>query len=205
MACLRGCIITLVALVWLFSLVSLFLQDFLIPKTEVIILTSLFHGVVFCPNGSFKLIGVKNHNLTFSRHTFTFDEYKDKDTRSPKKNVLIFNLRTISIHMEVILSNSSDNSLFPLHCSAVEPKSSLSWLILLTLVEFRLGTSWTINFLQNYNLYIDDGFIHGGNVTVSYSHPSSLWHIPTRWEYDWWEYAGRPWCRSIVMPIGMMV
>ena len=30
-------------------------------------------------------------------------------------------------------------------------------------------------------------------MTVSYSHPSSLWHIPTRWEYDWWEYAGRPW------------
>ena len=33
---------------------------------------------------------------------------------------------------------------------------------------------------------------YGGNLTVSYSHPSSLWHIPTWWEYDWWEYAGRP-------------
>ena len=31
--------------------------------------------------------------------------------------------------------------------------------------------------------------LHGGNVTVSYSHP--LWHIPTRWQYDWWELAGR--------------
>ena len=30
-------------------------------------------------------------------------------------------------------------------------------------------------------------YMFGGNVTVSYSHPSSLWHIPTWWEYDWWE------------------
>ena len=49
-----------------------------------------------------------------------------------------------------------------------------------------------ITFPKNYHLFIDDGFIHGGNMTVSYSHPSSLWHIPTKWEYDWWEYAGRP-------------
>ena len=59
--------------------------------------------------------------------------------------------------------------------------------------QFSLRTSWTITFPQNDHLYIDDGFLHGGNVTVSYSHLSSLWHIPTRWEYDWWEYAGRPW------------
>ena len=58
--------------------------------------------------------------------------------------------------------------------------------------QFSLRTSWTITFPQNDHLYIDDGFLHGGNVTVSYSHLSSLWHIPTRWEYDWWEYAGRP-------------
>ena len=29
-------------------------------------------------------------------------------------------------------------------------------------------------------------------MTVSYSHPSLLWHIPTWWECDWWEFAGRP-------------
>ena len=50
MACLRGCIVTLVALVWRFSLVSLFLQEFLALQTKVIILTSLFHCDVFCPN-----------------------------------------------------------------------------------------------------------------------------------------------------------
>ena len=33
-------------------------------------------------------------------------------------------------------------------------------------------------------------------MTVSYSHPSSLWHVPTKWEYDWWEFAGRPWSSS---------
>ena len=120
-ACLIWCIVTLVALVWLFSL---FLQDFFTLQTKVIILKSLFHCVVFCPNGSFKLIQisndwllVKNHNLTLPWHTFTFtfDEYKDKTTRSPKKNVLIFNLRIISTHVEVILSNSSRDLLFPLH------------------------------------------------------------------------------------------
>ena len=62
-ACIRGCKVTLVAFVWLF------LQDFLIPQTKDIIWTSLFHCVVFFPNGCFKLIQindrlwVKNHNL----------------------------------------------------------------------------------------------------------------------------------------------
>ena len=114
---LYGCKVTLVAFVWFFSL---FLQDFLTLQPKVIILTNLFHCVAFCPNGPFKLIQindwlrVKNHNLTFPRHTFTFDEYKENDTISPKKNVLMFNLRIISTHVEVILSNSSYNLLFPL-------------------------------------------------------------------------------------------
>ena len=88
----------------------------------------------------------------------------------------------------VIQRNSSDTFVFPLHCSAVEPKSSL------IILEFRLGTSWTIIFLQNDHLYKDDGFIHVENVNVSCSHPSWSWHIPTRWEFDWWEYAGLVWC-----------
>ena len=63
----------------------------LIPQTKVIILTSLFHCVVFWPNGSFKLIQindwllVKTHNLTFPWHTFTFDEYKDKPQEVPRR------------------------------------------------------------------------------------------------------------------------
>ena len=108
-----------------------------------------------------------------------FDEYKDQDTGSSKKNVLIFNFRIISTHIEGILFNSSET---------FAALSSLLSLILLTLVEFRLETGWTITFLQSDHLYIDDG-----NVTVSRSHPSLWWHIPTRWEYDWWEYTGSPW------------
>ena len=38
----------------------------------------------------------------------------------------------------------------------------------------------------------NDGYIYGGNMTVSHSHPYSLWHIPTWWEYGGWEYAGKP-------------
>ena len=38
----------------------------------------------------------------------------------------------------------------------------------------------------------NDGYIYGGNMTVSHSHPYSLCHIPTWWEYDGWEYAGKP-------------
>ena len=60
MAYIRGCIVTLVALVWRFSLVGLFLQEFLALQTKVIILTSLFHCVVLCPNGSFKLIQIND-------------------------------------------------------------------------------------------------------------------------------------------------
>ena len=33
-------------------------------------------------------------------------------------------------------------------------------------------------------------YVYGGNLTVSYSHPSSWCQIPTWWESDWWEYAG---------------
>ena len=49
-------------------------------------------------------------------------------------------------------------------------------------------------------IYIDDGFIYSGNVTLSCSHPSSSWHIPTWWKYDWWEYAGRPPLSSLLYP-----
>ena len=35
-------------------------------------------------------------------------------------------------------------------------------------------------------------YVYGENVTASYSHPSSLCHIPTWWECDWWEFAVRP-------------
>ena len=78
MACMRRGIVTLLAFVWFNYIVSLFLQDFLTLQTKVIILISLFHCVVFCSNGSFKLIHsndwllFNNHNLTFPWHTFTF-------------------------------------------------------------------------------------------------------------------------------------
>ena len=33
-------------------------------------------------------------------------------------------------------------------------------------------------------------YVYGGNLTVSYSHPSSSWFISTWWEYDRWECVG---------------
>ena len=78
-ACMRRCKVTLVAFVRLNGIVSLFLQDFLTLQiqTKDIILTSLLHCVVFCLNGSFKLIQINdwvliNNHLTFPWHTFTF-------------------------------------------------------------------------------------------------------------------------------------
>ena len=164
-----GCIVTLVAFDWFFSLVSLFLQDFLTLWTKVIILTCLFHCVVFCPNGSFTLIWVKNHNLTFSRHTFTFDEYKDKDTRSSQKNVRIFNLRTISINVDLILSNSSCNLLFPtaLQCNALQR----CWAKIIIMIIDIAFTCW---------VQIGD--------QLNYQFPSKLWSIYWWWIYTWWEY-----------------
>ena len=151
MACLRGCIVTLVALVWRFSLVSLFLQEFLALQTKVIILTSLFHCVVFCPNGSFKLIQIDDWFLINNHFPVAYFHFldKDKDT-SPKK------------------------------------KSSLSSLILLTLVEFRLGTSWTINFLQNYHLYVYtwwecDCVIFPPFIIMTYSHQVGIWLVGICW------------------------
>ena len=68
-ACLWGCIVTLVAFVWLNVIVGLFLQDFLNLQTKVIMFKSLFHYVVFCPNGSFKLIQI-NYLLLVNNHKY---------------------------------------------------------------------------------------------------------------------------------------
>ena len=68
-ACLWGCIVTLVAFVWLNVIVGLFLQDFLNLQTKVIMFKSLFHYVVFCPNGSFKLIQI-NYFLLVNNHKY---------------------------------------------------------------------------------------------------------------------------------------
>ena len=57
------------------------------------------------------------------------------------------------------------------------------------LVENVPSPLWP-NYMTNLCICIYRWWIlHGGNVTVSYSHP--LWHISTRWQYDWWELAGR--------------
>ena len=68
-ACLWGCIVTLVAFVWFNVIVGLFLQDFLNLQTKVIMFKSLFHYVVFCPNGSFKLIQI-NYLFLVNNHIY---------------------------------------------------------------------------------------------------------------------------------------
>ena len=55
-----------------------------------------------------------------------------------------------------------------------------------------------------YNDEEGDGYdhwngIYGGNMTVSHSHPYSLCHIPTWWEYGGWEYASKPLKRMMMI------
>ena len=63
------------------------------------------------------LLLVNNHKYKISHCILSvLDKYKDKNKRSTKKNVYF---RTISTHVKVILSNSSDTLVFPLqrfHC-----------------------------------------------------------------------------------------
>ena len=94
MAYLRGSIITKVAFVWLHDIVSLFLQDFPVLQTKVIIFKSLFHcqcvlcfAQMFAPNWVKSMIEFCFN--FFMEYFHLLDKCKYKDT---KKNVFMFNI-----------------------------------------------------------------------------------------------------------------
>ena len=73
-------------------------------------------------------------------------------------------------------------------------KARPSWIFSSSSLDYRL--EWELKHIIHTYPY-NDGYmyiwwicIYGGNMSVSHSHPYSLWHIPTWWEYDGWEFAG---------------
>ena len=164
----RRCILTLVAFVWFFSFIICVSQRII----YIDILFTIIHKILI------------HHHHIGNVVTCVLLE---------NKNVRFEGRRKVRVIAEADKVNLAPNPVHRWRCLAGKlripcDRFDLIWWVY-RLVENVPSPLWP-NYMTNLCICIYRWWIlHGGNVTVSYSHP--LWHIPTRWQYDWWELAGR--------------